>query len=137
MAANPIAGEVAVELEPGLVATFRFTWAARAVVRQVFGENWQTAVARAVVVKEPHALAVLIEAATDGRITAATALASDWPLGKVADALKNAWRFSHHGMEEPKGGEEQANPTKARPARLWTLFNRLRVPGSHRIVSGS
>lgn len=133
---NPYSGEVAVELEPGLTATLRFTWASRAMIRQVFGEAWQEAVAQTLVTRDPKGLAVLLEAATDSKVTTAQALASDWPLSLVAEALMASWRFSHHGMAEPEKAPN-AHPTKPRQTLSHRLLKLLRLPGLIRPASGA
>lgn len=126
---NPYAGEVTVKLEEGLTVTLRVTWASRAMIRQVFGINWHERVSDALVTLNPTDLAVMLEAASNGQVDTGKALASDWPLQTVSDALRLAWRFSHHGIKEPEAVKDESPPMK--PRQMWwkRLLRLLRLPG--------
>lgn len=135
MSDNPYRGSVTVDLD-GKPVTLRFTWAARATLRHVFGEAWLQRVSSALVTLDPADLAVMLDAAANGDVNIGELMASDPSLGEVAAALRQAFRFAHHGLTEPEIGGHNPDPMKP---RQMTWLQRLRgqhPPGSQETPSG-
>lgn len=121
MIGNPYTGDVMVSFDERQVI-FKFTWRSRAILRAVFGENWIDQISAAIITRDASILATIVDTITDGQISHDELLNSDYPLSDIANAIRQSFKFSHHGFLEPEDKNESPKIMKRQETKLPLLL---------------